>query len=133
MSVVVEKQADLQTWLAQKFETSISTKTPCIGQKSGNKLVSVTAYTNILPNSCEAHIASDGQLTKTYVKSIFDYPFNQLGVKVILASVSKANHKSLNLCRKLGFEVKAEIPDAHKNGDLVIFALRKEQCRWLDI
>jgi RimJ/RimL family protein N-acetyltransferase len=133
VSVITEKQTDMQTWLAGKFKTSISTKTPCIGQLKDGKLTAVTAYTNILPNSCEAHIAVDGQISRGYLRSIFDYPFNQLKVRVILASVSKANVKSLNLCRKLGFEVKAEIPDAHKDGDLVIFALRKEQCRWFDI
>jgi len=65
--------------------------------------------------------------------AVFDYPFNKLGVSVILGQVCKDNEDALRLNRHLGFKVVADIPDAHMSGDLVIMAMRKEECRFLNI
>jgi L-amino acid N-acyltransferase YncA len=56
-----------------------------------------------------------------------------LKLKVILALVSSNNTEALKLDRHLGFVDKAYIEDAHLDGDLVILAMRRENCRWLDI
>jgi RimJ/RimL family protein N-acetyltransferase len=72
-------------------------------------------------------------ISKDLLWACFDYPFNKLGVKVILATVSSTNEEALRLNRHLGFIDKAYIEDAHVDGDLVILAMRRENCRWLDI
>ena len=70
-------------------------------------------------------------LTREFLFAIFDYPFNNLKVKVILAPIGQNNIKSLNLCRKLGFEQVADIPYSHPDGNLVIMAMKRNQCKWL--
>ena len=72
-------------------------------------------------------------ISKDLLWAAFDYPFNKLKVKVILASVASTNEEALKLDRHLGFVDKAYIEDAHIDGDLVILAMRRENCRWLDI
>ena len=78
-------------------------------------------------------MASKGDywLNKSLLFAAFDYPFNKLKVKVILAPIAKTNVKSLNLCRKLGFEQVADIPYGHPNGDLIVMAMKRNQCKWL--
>jgi RimJ/RimL family protein N-acetyltransferase len=81
------------------------------------------------------HVAAidDNWISKDLLWAVFDYPFNKLGVSVILATVSSNNKEALKLDRHLGFLDKAYIEDAHLDGDLVILAMRRENCRWLDI
>jgi L-amino acid N-acyltransferase YncA len=62
---------------------------------------------------------------------MFDYPFNKLKVKVILAPIAKDNKKSLNFGRKLGFQQVADIPYGLGDRDLIVMAMKRNQCRWL--
>jgi RimJ/RimL family protein N-acetyltransferase len=89
-----------------------------------------------MPNACQMHIAAVSEvnwMSRDLLWAAFDYPFNKLGVKVILGQICGSNEDALRLNRHLGFKVVAEIPDAHMDGDLVIMAMRKEDCRWLNI
>ena len=72
-------------------------------------------------------------ISKDLLWACFDYPFNKLGLRVILATVSSNNEEALKLDRHLGFVDKAYIEDAHKDGDLVILTMRKEECKWLHL
>jgi hypothetical protein len=82
------------------------------------------------------HIAAVSEvnwMNRDLLWAAFDYPFNKLGVSVILGQICGSNEDALKLNRHLGFKVVAEIADAHMDGDLVIMAMKREDCRWLDI
>jgi RimJ/RimL family protein N-acetyltransferase len=64
---------------------------------------------------------------------MFDYPFNILNLKVIIATIAGNNEKSLILSRHLGFKEIANIADAHIDGDLVIMIMKRENCKWLQL
>jgi hypothetical protein len=89
-----------------------------------------------MPKACQMHIAAVSEvnwMNRDLLWAAFDYPFNKLGVSVILGQICGSNEDALKLNRHLGFKVVAEIADAHMDGDLVIMAMKREDCRWLDI
>ena len=131
--IVTENQSYFREWLSEVGKYDYSQNTACIGQEKDGKLIVVVGYNNFLPNSCQMHIASTDVLwpTKDFLFAVFDYPFNKLKVKVIIAPICKDNVKSLNLCRKLGFEQVADIPYGHPDGDLIIVTMKRNQCKWL--
>jgi len=63
----------------------------------------------------------------------FNYPFEQLGVKKLVATVSSRNQRALDFNRKLGFKEEARISDIFPDADLVVLAMRREDCRWLKL
>ena len=132
-TVTTKNQEELRNWLSEVGQFKYPAETMCIGSVKNDELVGVTGFNAFMPNSCQIHVASkDVQfLTREYLNCVFDYPFNKLGVKVIIAPICKDNVKSLNLCRKLGFVKVADIPYAHPNGDLIIMAMERNQCKWL--
>lgn len=131
--ITTENQSQLRDWLSEVGKFEYPQETACIGQEKDGKLIAVLGYNNFSPNSCQIHVASTDVywLNKDLLFAIFDYPFNKLGVKVILAPIYKGNTKSLNLCRKLGFEQVADIPYGHPEGDLIVVAMKRNQCKWL--
>lgn len=131
--VTTENQSQLREWLSEVGKFDYPPSTMCIGQEKDGKLVGVTGFNNFLPNSCQIHVASTDVyfLNRWYLNCVFDYPFNKLGVKVIIAPIYKGNVKSLNLCRKLGFEQVADIPYGHPEGDLIVVTMKRNQCKWL--
>jgi RimJ/RimL family protein N-acetyltransferase len=133
--VITENQEELRNWISGVLGTKFGKETMCIGQEIDGKVMAVIAYTNFQENSCCMHVASivPNWISKNLLWAAFDYPFNSLKVKVILAVVASTNDEALKLDRHLGFVDKAYIEDAHMDGDLVILAMRRENCRWLDI
>ena len=134
-TVTTENQQYLGEWLVRILNFPLPQTTQCIGQLKDGNLVAVAGYTNFMPKACEIHIGSVGEhwASKDFIWAVFDYPFNKLGVSVILGQICADNTDALKLNRHLGFKVVAEIPDALMSGDLVIMAMRKEECRFLNI
>jgi hypothetical protein len=111
-------------------------ETVCIGQELNGNLAAVVGFCSFMPKACQMHIAAVDEvnwMSRDLLWAAFDYPFNKLGVSVIIGQVCGDNESALKLNRHLGFKVVAEISDAHMDGDLVIMAMRREDCRWLDI
>lgn len=133
--VVTEDQEYMRAWLGRMLCQQVGPGMFCIGQEKDGNLVAVIGYCDITEKSCMMHVAAidDNWISKDLLWAAFDYPFNVLKVKVILATVSSENEEALKLDRHLGFKDKAYIEDAHMYGDLVILAMRREDCRWLDI
>ena len=133
--VTTDNQLHLRAWITGVLGIKFDETTTCIGQEIDGEVKAVIAYTNFQDKSCCMHVASiqNGWISKDLLWAAFDYPFNKLKVKVILATVASTNEEALKLDRHLGFVDKAYIEDAHTDGDLVILAMRRENCRWLDI
>jgi RimJ/RimL family protein N-acetyltransferase len=133
--VVTDNQDHLRGWITGVLGMQFSPYATFIGQEIDGEVKAVVAFDNILDKSCEMHTAAivPNWISKDLLWACFDYPFNILKVKVILATVASSNTDALKLDRHLGFVDKAYIEDAHIDGDLVILAMRRENCRWLDI
>ena len=133
--VTTENQVYLKKWLDESLSTKFPDNMTCIGQEMAGEIVGVVGFSDFTPTSCYMHTSSIDPLwiTKDLLWASFDYPFNILKVKVILASVASTNEEALKLDRHLGFVDKAYIEDAHLDGDLVILAMRRENCRWIDL
>lgn len=133
--VVTDNQEHLRGWISGVLGMQFSPFATFIGQEIDGEVKAVVAFDNVLDKSCMMHTAAivPNWISKDLLWACFDYPFNILKVKVILASVASTNTEALKLDRHLGFKDKAYIEDAHIDGDLVILAMRREDCRWLDI
>ena len=134
--VVTVDQDYMRSWLGNKLGEKLPENTTCIGQEIDGNLVAAVGYCTFMTKACQAHIAAVDEvnwMNRDFLWAMFDYPFNKLGVSVILGQVCADNESALRLNRHLGFKVIAEIPDAHMDGDLVIMAMRREDCRFLDI
>lgn len=124
-------------WVAQRtneygnFGTDVG-----IGWQKHGKIVAGVAYANWNGKNLECHIASDGSrrwLTRQYLWTIFHYPFCQLGAKRITVCVGEGNADSTRFVKHLGFILEAKLQDAHPTGDLQIFRMFANECRFLQV
>lgn len=72
-----------------------------------------------------------GWATPEFLFMCFDYPFNQLGCKRITSPVAKTNTHCQKFVEHLGAELEFVMPDACKTGDVLIYRMFKNNCRWL--
>lgn len=133
-TVTTENQDYLRAWVCNELQGEMPTDLQCIGQLIDGELQAVASFSHFVGKSCNFSLVGKGNfMNKDFLWAMFDYPFNRLKLKVILATIEGGNEKSLNLSRKLGFKEVANIADAHKDGDLVIMVLRREDCKWLNL
>lgn len=92
-------------------------------------------YENYNPHSISAHIAGlePGWLTPDLLWVMFHYPFVQLNCKKIIGFVPSYNVRALAFDYKLGFKYVTRIPEVFSNGDLIVLAMDRQDCRWLEI
>ena len=103
-----------------------------IGWLSSGAIVAGTIYEQWNGAQVVCHIAGVGNwLKRQYLWTIFDYPFNQLKVKRITAPVSSSNTKCRKFLEHLGFTAEATLKDADPGGDLIIYKMTRDECRWL--
>lgn len=81
--------------------------------------------------SCMCHIAIEGRMTPEYLAAIFDFPFVYGGLSKIIAPVSEGNEESIRFVEKLGFREEARLPDADPDGSILLYTMRRDQCRFI--
>ncbi len=81
------------------------------------------------------HLTGIGRkwMNREYLWYCFYYPFEQLGVDKILGIVESDNHEARKLDEHMGFILEATLKDAAPNGDLLIYSMTKDQCKWLTL
>jgi len=105
-----------------------------IGWQRNGEIVAGVVYCEWNGPNVVCHIASDGSrkwLTKKYLYTIFDYPYNQLNCGRITVCIGEGNLASRNFVEHLGFTVEARLSSAHPTGDLLVMRLFKRDCRWI--
>jgi len=83
-----------------------------------------------------AHVAAvpgKSWLNREFLWFSFHYAFEQLGCKRITGVVAASNQESRRFNEHLGYTLEATLKDAHPTGDLLVYCMRKEDCRWLNI
>ena len=84
--------------------------------------------------SITAHIAvaPGAVMTREFIRTIFDYPFKQLRVGRIFATVASDNWKSHRLVAHMGFEPMTTVVGYYPDADMVIYVMTADKCRWLE-
>lgn len=79
------------------------------------------------------HVAgtSVNWITREFLRVCFDYPFNQLGVIKLIGLVDSTNLQARSFDENVGFTLETTIKDASKYGDLLIYSMTRQQCRFL--
>lgn len=119
-------------WVIEKAG-SLTDKGTAIGQMVDGKLNAGVIYENWNGANLFASIRGEGNwANRHFLNIIVDYPFNQIGVKRITATVGDHNLKSINLLQRMGFELECKLAEANPIGkDVLIYRLTRERAKYL--
>lgn len=120
-------------WVAERVNGSWRIGAKCIGYERRGVIAAGVMYDQYNGASVCMDMAGEGRnwLTREFLWFMFYYPFEQMGVNVVIALIAGANTASRRFAEHLGFVLVAEIPDANPSGSQCIYAMHKENCRWL--
>ncbi len=124
-------------WICQKLGiiwTPDRGKTLAVVQDK--KIVAAVLYESFNGASIQMHIAAEpGKrwMTKRFLWMCFHYPFEQLGCKKIVGPVPASNKAAQEFDEHLGFKLETRLVDVCPDGDMLLYTMRKEDCRWLKL
>lgn len=126
---------DVVAWVAMKTRSTWSCGTPIgIGWTRNGVLVCGTVYSDFNGVNLQMHVASDGSknwLTREFLWTAFDYPFEQAKVNRITSPIGEGNVAARKFIENIGFTLETTLKGAHPTGDLLIYRMWKADCRFL--
>jgi RimJ/RimL family protein N-acetyltransferase len=107
----------------------------CVARVRDGVLLGGTIYQGYTGAAIEMHVAGFDPrwICPDLLWATFSYPFIQLGCKQVIGRVAETNTRALEFDKKLGFKEVGRIREYFPDGDLIILALRRDECRWLKI
>lgn len=98
-------------------------------------ILAATYFTDCNGASIVMHCAGEGKswLNREFLWFTFYYPFEQLNVRKILSPVESDNLDCIRFIEHIGFTLEATLKDASPKGDLLIYSMGKQQCKWLSL
>lgn len=118
----LDSQQELKKWIEQKNKANYSNDR-YLGLAI-NGIISICCAYEIYRDTVFAHIATEIKIPKCFLKVMFDYPFNQLKSKRLIALIDKDNEKASKLVEHMGFNL-------IDKQDTKIYEMKKEQCRFI--
>lgn len=97
-----------------------------------DKIVAGVVYSDWNGHSIYTHQAFEGRLTRQFMWTICDYPFNQVKAKRVTGMIPEQNKQAIKFALHLGFQYETRLKDAHPGGDILVYAAYRENCKWLD-
>lgn len=125
--IVTDCLQELMTYLGGTY----SRHAKAIGCVVNNELVAGAIYDKY--NDVSVHIAIwiGSRPSEEFMHAIFDYPFNQIGVRKVIGLIYGTNEKSIKLAEHAGFVLEGKVTDYCLEGDMLIYTMTPEQCRFI--
>lgn len=133
-SIVVGQNERVGAFVANRIGNSKWVDYQAIGIEKDGEIIAGVVIDGYVPGArCSIHCAGDGKkwLTREFLAIVFSYVFQQIDCKVVVNPVNSSNKDSVRFTSHLGFKEVARIPGGYVDGDLLIFTLNKEDCRWI--
>ena len=120
-------------WVAEGCDVEYTHICRGIGWLSEGKLAAAMLYNHYTGSSISmsARVEVPEKVQREWLFTVFDYPFNQLGVKRVTALIAESNQRSLSSCKHLGWKYETVLKDYFPGCDGIVLVMRKEDCRWL--
>ena len=104
-----------------------------MGVERDGELVAGIVADHINGSNALAHIkiTKPGKDTFALIRAFFDYAFNQCKLKRVTGFTPSVWTKVVVFQKKIGFTEEFVIKDGYPGGDMVVFVMRPETCKWL--
>jgi RimJ/RimL family protein N-acetyltransferase len=120
-------------WVVSKFDGDVGPNAQAIGLERNGSLVAGVVFEGWNHKSLMCHISIDGAVTRDFMKAVCEYAFITCGAHKVIGPITSDNEKAIKNAVRIGFTEEARIKDAAPNGDIILFTLTADRCRYLGV
>lgn len=131
--IVCDEPARVCQFVSERMGVSSWSAATSIGLEEDGALIAGVVFDYYNGASICMHVAAIGRrwMTRDYLWYCFHYPFNELKVKRITGLVPESNLDARRFDENLGFKLETRLTDAHPDGDVLVYKMTREDCRFL--
>lgn len=133
--ILIGHDTVIREWLRDKLQITIEpNQGQVIGYSQDEKIIAAVLVEQYNGVNCLMHVAADSTkrwCTREFLGFCFGYVFNQLGCRRVTGLVGETNVAARRLDEHLGFELETRLEKATLEGDLLVYVMWKEKCRWI--
>lgn len=139
MKIITGQNDRLGTWLCERQDYAewVPGRGQAIGLETAEgELIAVVLFDDYNKANINMHVAAvpgSRWLTREFLWYCFHYPFIELGCKRITGLVAETNYAARKFDEHLGFTLEATLKDAHPDGDLLLYVMTKQDCKWIHL
>lgn len=132
--VLVHDRNRVVSWVLQACYGSTADVNFAVGVERSGKLVAgfIIYGWNGAHALLTVRVDEPMSTTREWWRLMFAFPFVQLRAKCLRATILATNEKSLDLARNAGMLEEHRMVDARPEGDVIMFLMRPNQCRFLN-
>jgi RimJ/RimL family protein N-acetyltransferase len=133
---IVSDPALVFAFCSERMPVSLVAGMKGLGLERDGELVAGVLYEGFNHHNIWMHVAAEpGKkwLNKEFLRYCFHYPFVELGCKRVSGYVEASNADARKFDEHLGFRQEAVLQDAASDGgDVILYVMRREDCRYLE-
>jgi RimJ/RimL family protein N-acetyltransferase len=133
---IVSDPARVFAFCSERMPVSLVAGMKGLGLERDGELVAGVLYEGFNHHNIWMHVAAEpGKkwLNKEFLRYCFHYPFVELGCKRVSGYVEASNADARKFDEHLGFRQEAVLQDAASDGgDVILYVMRREDCRYLE-
>lgn len=133
MREIVFNHPGVRALLHNMAEVRTTEDDPCIGVLRNDVPWGGVVYTNYTGSAMYIHMAGRDEtwVTRDMLLLAYQYPFLQLGVRVLIGVVNSSNKLALSADLRMGFKIAATVKYGFPDGDAILLTMHREECPWL--
>jgi len=129
---VIQTGPQFRDFIEEQLETTFDEHAIFIGVGINAERYGVVAFDNYTDYDIELFYAGQHFLTRSLIRLVFNYIFNQLGCHRCTSRISADNDKALSIIKRLGFTEEGRLRQAIDGQDVVIHGLLRSECRYIN-
>jgi RimJ/RimL family protein N-acetyltransferase len=116
----------------ERLAGRIPEKAHFIGRWEGGQLLGVVAIWNHAAgiNAEVGWAGATGWLTRGFLRVVFAYLFGQLHLQRVTGRIHDDNAAAIEASTRLGFVHEGTLRHARRGGDVLVYGLIREECRY---
>ena len=132
---IISNPARVFAFVAQRMPMQPVGGMKGLGLERDGELVAGVLYEGFNGRNVWMHVAADPSkkwMTREFLRYCFEYPFDELQVDRVSGYVAASNAQARQFDEHLGFKHEATLQGAAADGgDVLIYAMRRDDCRFL--
>lgn len=135
MNLITDRHL-IAKWLFSRFAEKHERMMPdyrALAAVDGTEILGAVVYDCFYAHDCNLSIAiaSPRCVTRGTLRQVFNYPFKQLGLTRVSASVAADNEKSLRLMERWGFQKEGVKRNGYGHCDEILFGMLRSESKWI--
>jgi RimJ/RimL family protein N-acetyltransferase len=123
---------EIGRWVAAQMDSQFAeNNASAIGLVRDGKIVAGVIYENWNGKSVVCHLAIAGKVNRSFLRIVCGYAFEGLEAEKVIGPIASSNAKSIKAAKTIGFVEETRITNAAPNGDIILFTMTADQCRFL--